>query len=201
MRWGSVLLRSCPNSQTVTPHKSPGEACKGSVWAETQIALFKEEPQLPYCLGDSLVSCLSQSKSGFCTSCFLTPLCLPVRHQLGRCDAHNVRAPEVTPFIAFVPLILHIMSGQKWLSQAQKSSHIWCGVSEMSLFSHSLKNKTLKHLHSSCRRDRFLPKHFPCSLENTCVKDFCSVCLFYFSGSHGFCSASEWWAWVRGRSE
>lgn len=52
----------------------------------------------------------------------------------------------------------------------------------------------LGFFYSSCRWDGFLHKNFLCSLENTCVKSFWSVCLLCFSRahvSHHLCSVSE----------
>lgn len=73
------------------------------------------------------------------------------------------------------------------------------GVSEMSLSIHWFKNKASKHLHSSWRWDGFLHNNFPCSLENTYVENFSSICLSNCRGTHGWhrfcrereCSAQE----------
>lgn len=68
---------------------------KGLSVSSSSAALLQEEPQLPYDLGNSFVSCSSQSKSGSCTSCFLSPLRLSAEAALGAMP--TARAPEVTP--------------------------------------------------------------------------------------------------------
>lgn len=128
-------------------------------------ALLKEEPKMPYYFGNSLVSCSSQSKSGSYTSHFSTPLQLPA-------GQHWVWGPQCEipcshPSMALFLLLLTSNPGRRDCHKHVSHPTFDVGVSEMSLFIHSSKNKVLKHLHSSWRWDGFVHNNFPCSLENT----------------------------------
>lgn len=160
------------------------------VWA---VALLKEEPKLPYCLGNNLISHPSEAKSGSCTSSFLAP---PPACWAALGVMPTVSEPPGCLLHGLIPLTLHITSRQKRLPWTHYPSDSWCGgVSSTS---------RLWPFYSSCRWGGFLHKKLPFSLENTCVESFWSGCLLYFSrahGSHHFYSVSEWWMWVLGTRE